>query len=153
MPRPLPVDVRADTAAGVAWTVTRPPARVSLARVTAAPASDLSPPLPDATPATPPPAPSEGGGPATDDALHAPIPRRAGTLVVPTGGASGTVELDVLVDPLGRVVDVRWADGVRDTALVRAAERCAETMTFYPALLRGAPVAVWCRQRFEFSPR
>jgi TonB family protein len=110
-------------------------------------------PLPDATPAPPPPAPSEGGGLPTDDALHAPIPRRAGTLVVPTGGASGTVELDVLVDPLGRVVDVRWADGVRDTALVRAAERCAETMTFYPALLRGAPVAVWCRQRFEFSPR
>jgi len=147
------VNVRADTAAGQAWTVTPPLARVSLARVTPAPASDLSPPLPEPTPATPPAAPSRTGGLATDDVLHAPIPKQSGTLAVPKGSASATVELDVLVDRLGRVGQVRWAEGARDTALVNAAMRCAETMTFYPALLRGAPVAVWCRQRFEFSAR
>ena len=51
------------------------------------------------------------------------------------------------------VADVRWAGGDADSALVLAAERCAEAMEFYPALLAGRPVEVWCRQRFEFSPR
>jgi len=36
---------------------------------------------------------------------------------------------------------------------VFAAERCAWAMEFYPALLGGRPVDVWCRQRFEFVPR
>ena len=63
------------------------------------------------------------------------------------------MELDVLVDRMGRVADVRWAAGSADSALVSAAERCAATMRFDPARLAGRPVEAWCRQRFEFAKR
>ena len=152
-PRRLPVRVLADTGSGAPFVVRPPRAFVSLARVSRAGGEALAPPLPPAAPDTSPPA--AGSEPlATDEVLHAPIPKQAGTLVVPRSLRSpGTVELDVLVDVLGRVVDVRWVGGSSDPALVRAAGRCAESMTFYPALLRGQPVAVWCRQRFEVTPR
>jgi hypothetical protein len=165
LPRSIPVAILADSGGSTPLRVTPPnatpsssapgsvpgppPAGVWLDRVT--PVSyPAQPPLPEAAPDTPPP-PSSPGLEASDR-LQPPIPRAVGSLRVPRGERGGRVELDVLVDQLGRVVETRWAGGDSDSARVRAAIECAEAMTFYPALLRGRPVEVWCRQRFEFGP-
>src|SRR6266545_850269 len=49
--------------------------------------------------------------------------------------------------------DAGWAGGSEDPARVAAATACARAMRFYPALRAGRPVAVWCRQRFDFPGR
>jgi TonB family protein len=64
-----------------------------------------------------------------------------------------SVDLDVLVDDTGEVSDVDCTAGCSDSLLVEAARRCARTMRFYPALRGGWPVAVWCRQRFDFGAK
>jgi TonB family protein len=152
----LPVDVYADTGRGAALRVVppseQPPAKATvwLARV-----SQSAPPAP----ALPPPAEAEtlslawSAPPAlaVDENLKPPIPRSRAPLAVPQGVARGTVELDVRVDEAGGVSDALWAGGSRDSSLVRAAIECALAMRFYPALRAGHPVAVWCRQRFDFG--
>jgi hypothetical protein len=154
--RPRAVRALEDSGASVPLAVRPPLTAVRLAP--AAPATpDLreaapSPPLPAAAPDTAIPAAGRGSGLASDDALHPPIPRSAGVIIVPAGLTHPAfVELELRVDELGRVSDLRWADGSLDTALIRAASHGAATLTFYPALLRGLPVAVWCRQRFDFT--
>ncbi|MGH7730963.1 MAG: energy transducer TonB, partial [Candidatus Eiseniibacteriota bacterium] len=62
-----------------------------------------------------------------------------------------SLELDVRVDEQGDVSEVLWAGGTRDPALVRAGIACARAMRFFPAQRAGRPVAVWCRQRFDFG--
>ena len=151
-PRWLAVRVLADTSRTVSLAAPPPRVNVSLARVAPARAGVPDPPLPPAAPDTtwPAPKPVPSGGAR----LLPPILRRPGTLVAPPRlERATTVELEVRVDVLGRVVDVRWAAGDADTAIVGAARRCAEAMQFYPALLGGQPVEVWCRQRFELAPR
>jgi hypothetical protein len=153
-PRALAVRVFSDTGRTEALAIGRAPypARVWLARVSRSPGVGAMP-LPEAAPDTLPPEPRPASL-IVDDALKPPIQRGTSDLTLPPGirGGARFVELDVRVDPFGRVGDVRWAGGDADSALVRAATRCAEAMTFYPALLRGEPVEVWCRQRFEFGP-
>jgi len=152
----LAVDVLADTGTTMPFRV-RPPVmrvRVSLARIEPARAGSPDPPLPDAEPDTLPPAPlaAEAGLDAAPR-LEPPVLRHPGTVVAPRGmHRAMTVELDVRIDDLGRVIDVRWAAGAADTSLVGAARRCAMAMEFEPARLAGRPVEVWCRQRFEFAP-
>jgi hypothetical protein len=51
------------------------------------------------------------------------------------------------------VSDALWAEGSQDSTVVEAALACARGMRFYPALRSGRPIAVWCRQRFEFGMR
>jgi TonB family protein len=151
VPYPLPVDARADT--GAATTLAAPPrawlARVGIATAPIAPAGGAGPPLPVPEPAAPPAL--EPPGLEIDDELKPPIPRARAPLIVPRT-ASGVVEVDVRVDEAGRVTDVEWAGGGEDSAMVAAAIACAEAMTFYPAQRAGRAVAVWCRQRFDFSP-
>jgi hypothetical protein len=57
------------------------------------------------------------------------------------------------VDERGDVSDALWAAGSEDTSLVRAAIECALAMRFFPALRGDRAVAVWCRQRYDFSAR
>jgi hypothetical protein len=148
--RSLTVNVLADTGRSMTMAARAPEVRVSVARITPARAGVLDPPLPSAPPAPPPAAESQ----VAAAALLPPILRRPATLTPPRGLAHpASVELEVRVDALGRVVDVRWAGGDADTAIVGAARRCASAMEFYPALLAGRPVEVWCRQRFELTPR
>ncbi len=49
--------------------------------------------------------------------------------------------------------DAVWSGGSADSALVRSATDAALALRFHPALQAGRPVAVWCRQRFDFAPR
>lgn len=143
-----------DSGASVRLAVRPPVTGVRLAEVTPARGTTLAPPLPSAAPDSAIPSSDGTAATATDDALHPPIPRAAGSLAAPsTLQRAEFVELELLVDERGDVSDVRWVDGARDSALVRAARDGAATLSFYPALLRGRPVAVWCRQRFEFTPR
>ena len=89
-----------------------------------------------------------------DPGLKPPILRTPAQLVLPPASpAAGPVELDVQVSETGEVTDARWAGGSADPALVAAATACARAMRFYPALRGGRPVAVWCRQRFDFPGR
>ncbi len=151
---PLAVDVRADTGRTITLDVPppAPAARVWAARVSLARASFPPPPVPEPAPdsaavtafAVPPAF-------AVDAGLKPPILRQAAPLWVPAGAAAAQIELDVNVDETGAVTDVEWASGARDTALVRAARRCAFAMRFFPAERAGRPVAVWCRQRFDFG--
>jgi TonB family protein len=134
------------------------PARAWLARVTPAPPGAFHAPLPEAEPdtlvpevATPPVLEVEPG-------LMPPLLRDAAALTLPAGlpGARErrfeSVLLDVRVSEAGVVTDVLAAGGSTDSALVEAATACAERMRFYPARRGGEPVAVWCRQRFDFGP-
>lgn len=167
----LPVDVIADSGASVRWTI-RPPAEAApgapergvtgpgvtgadvwLARVEPARAPALSPPLPGAAPETLAIGPGEPPRLEVDEDLKPPILRRARPLLLPPGARPASVELDVRVDEEGRVSDAEWAGGSADSALVRAATDCALAMEFFPALQGGRRVAVWCRQRFDFSRR
>ena len=153
IPHSLAVRVFADTGRTIPLVAPLPDVSVSLARVAPAPPGVPDPPLPPAAPDTAWPAPAPRAS-SEGARLRPPILRRPGSLVAPPRLERATaVELEVRVDARGRVVDVRRAGGDADTALVGAAERCAAAMEFYPALLAGRPVDVWCRQRFEFAPR
>ena len=162
-PYALPVSVHADLGRAQTLRIAPPGAdsthaavwltRVSPARVAPARPGALEVPAPDAAPDTltseiPPPPPL-----AVDENLKPPIPRTGGRLDVPSRAPRGVVELDVRVDEEGRVSDALWAAGSEDSSLVRAATECALGMNFYPALRAGRPVAVWCRQRFDFGGR
>jgi TonB family protein len=83
-----------------------------------------------------------------------PMLRAAARLVLPARARSSrfeAVELDVRVNEAGEVTDVLEAGAGADPALVEAARACARRMRFYPARRAGEPVAVWCRQRFDFG--
>ncbi len=159
--QPLALSVRASADTGrMEHLEIRPPrpARAWLARVTPTRPAPLSPPLPDAPPDTAPPEPSARPALEVEPGLLPPVLRAAAPLVIPDGaGASSAVrfeavELDVRVSETGEVTDVLAAGGNADPALVEAARACARRMHFYPARRAGEPVAVWCRQRFEFGP-
>jgi TonB family protein len=153
-PLAIPVDVRADTAALGTLRVAPPGARVWVASVSPTrPAPPLaSTPLPEAAPDSAPlDEPRAAPALTLDDRLKPPILRTPVTLTVPPGARRARVELDVNVDEEGRVTDVEWAAGARDSALVTAARRCAYAMRFHPAERAGRPVAVWCRQCFDFD--
>jgi hypothetical protein len=153
-PASLPVDVFADTGRSqrLAISAPRPRATVWLARVSPSPPSPLEPPLPVPSPESveslPDPPRLE-----IDEGLKPPLLRHSGTLRVPRGTRRGSVELDVRVTEEGEVSDAMWAGGTRDSLLTAAAISCALEMRFFPALLAGRPIAVWCRQRFDFGAR
>jgi hypothetical protein len=158
-PLELPIRVLADTGRSGRLAIALPDTglgaqpTVWLARVSPTRAP-MSAPLPEPVPG--PPA-EDALAPApprleVDEDLKPPIPRERTPLVVPDG-ARGIVELDVRVDESGAVSDALWAGGSEDSSLVDAAITCALTMRFYPALKAGRPVAVWCRERFEFPGR
>jgi hypothetical protein len=121
------------------------------ATVAPAPPGALAPPVPEVVPdslvleSAPPPALVVG------EDLMPPIPRGTAVLRLPAEGKGQLVDLDVRVDEAGQVSDALWAAGSRDSNAVAAAVECALGMRFYPALQRGRPVAVWCRQRFQFG--
>ncbi len=147
---PTPVAVASDTAPSLRLPVVAPAhARVWLARVRPTSATAPEPPLPEPEA---PALPDTSAGPplVISTGLQPPMLRSAGRLDVPRGHR-GMVELDLRVDEDGTVTDVQWAAGSRDTALVRAAITCARSMLFYPAQRAGAPVPVWCRQRFDVT--
>ena len=151
---PLAVQVYADTGRGE-----RPDigpsieARVWLASVAPARAAVPEPELPEALPDSLPPAEAPPPALQVDQGLKPPALRTPGILTVPPGwrGPRSSVELDVRVDDSGVVSDALPASGGSDSVLVEAARRCALGMRFYPALRAGRPVAVWCRQRFDFG--
>jgi hypothetical protein len=113
-----------------------------------APARLADLPAPDAAPDSV-PAPEA----VPDPALRPPLLKSAPPLAVPARAGALEVELEVEVDESGAVREARWAGGSRDPECVRASLECAHAMRFYPALRSGRPVAVWCRQRFEFGAR
>jgi hypothetical protein len=119
--------------------------------VTPARPAPPDPPLPEAMPSVPEEAPPP---PAleVDPGLKPPIPRRTRCVAAPVRAPRPAyVELDVEVGAGGDVMEVAWAGGARDPALVDAAIECARAMTFFPAMRGDQPVAVWCRQRFDFG--
>ncbi len=146
----LPVEWLADSSRGSALPV-RPPPAVWALRVTPSRPAAPDPPLPAAPPAVPEGAPAPPAL-AIEPGLKPPIPRRTGRIAVPAGASlPASVELDVEVDETGAVRDAVWSGGATDSALVHAAIACARSMAFFPALKGGEPVAVWCRQRFDFA--
>jgi hypothetical protein len=147
---------------GMGRLAVRPPeARAWLARVsrnppprptsvTREPAPQVS--LPEAAPDTA--FPQSGAALAVDPGLVPPVPRGPPVLLVPPrdyAGSGSVVLIDVHVSERGEVTDVLGPDAPADSALVAAAIACARRMRFYPARLAGEPVAVRCRQRFEFG--
>jgi len=159
-PMGLAVDVMGDSGRTERWprdtTFHAAPesaaAAVWLARVSPARTPDVQAPLPEPEPSAPPLEPSPPPGLAIDPDLKPPILRAPAPLRAPAG-VRGVVELDVRVDEEGQVSDALWAGGSVDSALVLAATECALAMRFYPAQRSGAPLAVWCRQRFDFGER
>jgi TonB family protein len=113
----------------------------------------LDAPLPVPSPAEVDVPPASPPALEVDPRLEPPIPKHLGVLRVPRGARRASVDLDVRVAEDGTVSDALWAGGSGDSALVAAAVDCARAMTFYPALQAGRPVAVWCRQRFDFGSR
>ena len=158
-PLALAVRASADTG-GMAHLEIRPPrpARAWLARVTPSKPGMLSPPLPEAGPDTVPPQPFTPAPLEVEAGLMPPVLRAAAPLILPGEPAGGeprrfeAVEFDVRVSETGEVTDVIAAGGSVDSALVEAASACVRRMRFYPARRAGLPIAVWCRQRFEFGP-
>jgi len=151
---PLAVTVLADSAeaAGLplaSSSVLGPP-RITLVRIAVA-RTDLAVPLPEPEPAAPPAAGREAVAAEEDDALRPPIARGPAIVRLRTA-RRGWLDLDVRVDPRGRVSDAIVAGGDADSATVRAALEAARAQHWYPAVRRGQPVAVWCRQRFEAGP-
>lgn len=126
-------------------------AAVWLTRVQPAAGPDLPPPQVEPTPIPP----DETSRPKleVDPDLKPPLLHEPGPELRAPRGARGTVELDVRVGEDGSVSDALWAGGSSDSTLVSAAIDCALAMRFYPALQAGKPVAVWCRQRFDFAGR
>lgn len=156
-PRAIPVDVYADTGRTITLRAdphpaAAPEARASVWLARVSPARAALPELPALEPAPDTLAftPSAPPALAVDGGLKPPLPRSSAPLMVPAG-ARGSVELDVRVDELGSVSEVQWAGGTRHPELVRAAIECARGMRFFPAQRAGRPVAVWCRQRFDFG--
>ena len=159
-PRRLEVSVFADTGRTERLHVAPPPepgppepARVWLTQVRPARPPRIEAPLPEAAPS-----PVEDSAPAppplaVDPDLKPPILRTPGLLRIPSPGRRGFVELDVRIGEDGSVTDALWAGGSQDSALAAAATACALAMRFYPALRAGKPIAVWCRQRFDFAGR
>ena len=159
----LPIQVLADTgrrqslpvpppAVARAWLERvqkdRPP-RVPAAEV--APAPPLDAPPPEARPDAPPVTSEPLDVLVVDEDLHPPIPIGVAPLRVPSGRGAVGVDLDVRIDEDGAVSDAVWAGGSPDSAAVAAVTACALAMRFHPAVQRGKPVAVWCRQHFEFG--
>lgn len=145
---PLAVVPPRSGAAASVWMERVSPARIARAR------ASLETPAPEAPPetlASQPAVPAPGLASAGDDELKSPILRERGRLDVPARAMRVSVELDVRVDEEGRVSDASWAAGSEDSTLVRAAIECALGMRFFPALHAGRPIAVWCRQRFDFG--
>jgi outer membrane biosynthesis protein TonB len=155
-PLALSVSAAADTGSMERLEIRPPrPARAWLARVTPAPPGTLAPPLPAAEPDTL--LPETASAPALDveAGLMPPVLRDPARLIVPAASHSRhfeSVELDVRVSETGEVTNVLEAGGGADPELVEAARACARQMRFYPARRAGEPVAVWCRQRFDFGP-
>jgi TonB family protein len=156
-PRALPVDVYADTGRTFALRAVAPPVPAAEARGSAwlarvSPSRVAIPDVPQVDPGTETLTVVAPEPPAlvVEEGLKPPLPRTRAPLAVPPG-ARGSVELDVRVDEGGMVSDAVWADGTRDPAMVRAALECARAMRFYPAQRAGRPVAVWCRERFDFG--
>jgi len=153
-PLALAVRVSADAAPGETLHIGRPAAaraRVWMTRV--APVRWVPPPIPEPAPAAPEPDTLAPAGPASEPGLKPPLLISSDPLRLPDGRARSRVELDVRVDERGVVTDALWTGGSADTSGIAAARRCAYSMRFYPALMGGRPVAVWCRQRFDFSAR
>lgn len=149
---PLAVRVVSDRGRSQVLDV-RPPVRICMARVSPARQTDPARvPVPE--PATE-LLPLESSPPAleVDPDLLPPILRTPASLELPRGRGKQLerVELDVRVDEHGNVSDALWAGGTDDSLLVSAAIASALGMHFYPALQAGRPVAVWCRQRYEFG--
>jgi hypothetical protein len=148
----LPVRVFSDTP-GQRLAVEPPALSVWVSRVSpsrpADPAALAPPEPPSGVPE------SEAPPPALeiDPDLKPPILRTPASLHLPSRPSPGlhSVELDVRVAEDGTVSDALWAGGNADSALVRSAIESALGMRFYPALQAGRPVAVWCRQRFDFQ--
>ena len=68
-------------------------------------------------------------------------------------GVADTTVVQVLVDALGRVEDVRVAVGSEDETVDQAALRVARVHRFEPARNRGKAVAVWVSLSISFEPR
>lgn len=155
-PTPLRVNVMADTGRSERLHIERPldpesgpVAKVWLAKVSPSRPPAIEPTLPVPSPEVIETAP-EPPRLQVDENLKPPLVRKSGTLI-PPAGKRGTVELDVRVTEEGDVFDALWAGGSNDSQMVAAAVSCALEMRFYPALQAGRPVAVWCRQRFDFG--
>jgi len=155
-PVPLEVHVRADTGSSTRLVIRQPRARVWMANVTSAPPSGIAPSLPEAAPDTVFPEIATRAV-EIDPQLKPPILKSPAEITFPSESnrrlraSRVTIELDVRVDETGAVTEVAWAGGDADSSIVNAARECARTMRFYPALLAGRPVAVWCRQRFQLG--
>jgi hypothetical protein len=157
-PLSLPLRVVADSGRGERWVVPAPQdARAWVSSVAPARAPMPSPPLPEAPPDSVLPELPSPPALAIDDNLKPPVLRTPALLRLPASlrkrDHAASVELDVRVDESGGVSDALWAGGSQDSVLVQSAIECALQMRFYSALLAGQPVAVWCRQRFDFAPR
>jgi TonB family protein len=157
-PMLLAVEVAADSGRSQTLHV-EPPRRIHvwMRRVTPTPPPSIDAPLPFATSEPPPPDTLEAPALEIDAGLKPPLLRTPARLVMPSSYHPGAearpepVELDVRVDESGDVTEARWAGGSADTSLVSAAVACARRMRFFPARMAGRPVAVWCRQRFDFE--
>lgn len=151
----LPVRIFEDTGRTVRLDVNPPPLKLWVARVSPSRAPEpasIPPPEPGPElPAGEAPAPPAL---AVDPDLKPPILRTPASLTLPAARKKvpRSVELDVRVGEDGTVSDALWAGGSDDSVLVRSAVESALGMKFYPALQAGRPVAVWCRQRFDFGP-
>src|SRR5262249_47446368 len=90
-----------------------------------------------------------------DPALTPPLRLAAGALSAPHDAhgmpLNGSVLLDVQVRERGNVTPVSRAGGSNDSALVRAPTATVRGMPFPPARRGEEPVAVGCRQRFDFG--
>jgi protein TonB len=71
--------------------------------------------------------------------------------VAQTAGIEGTVLVRVLVGKDGKVKDVIYIDGPE--GLKQAAEDCARTAVFKPALMDHRPVEVWVLMPVTFKLR
>ena len=143
----MPANPARDTLPGAAGSGGTRLAMVDVARLRA----EL--PVPSAEAAVPPAETTPPGPTAGTEALKPPIPRAPARFEWPPGfhGDPRWVELDVRVDESGAVSDALWSGGSTDSALVAAATRAALGLRYFPAQLRGRPVAVWCRQRLDLE--
>ena len=128
-----------------------PPAHGQLVVEKVAPARatlDLAPP--QAEPSEPPSAVETRQEDANAE-LKAPIARGAPQVPRAAGarGRGGKVTFDVRVSEAGEVTDVELVGSDADSLTVEAARRAAWELRYHPALLRGQPIAVWCRQVFD----
>ena len=154
-PAALDVEVWSDTSRSVPLRVEPPRAvRVWVRSVSPSRPAAIEAPLPSANAGIPPPESLPPPALEIDSGLKPPILREPARLILPAASPRAEpVELDVRVSETGEVTEARWAGGSPNPARVAAATACARAMRFYPALKGGRPVAVWCRQRFDFPAR